>query len=911
MRKQKLKKFLKSVVKSHGDVDDDKKEIENNVEKMLELFENNSADVSYGSDLVSIVNDIKKRCHSLYERHDGLTNLIKSKAWHRNRESSSGSSDSGSESSSDEDKPNNNHGQEVEQQISLEEYKSVLEKLNVISERNAELEAQNNAMHAKLEENEYLANKVAERQTVLTKLENELQTLRESFKLLQAEKELLKSDIERSKDREGSLGLSLKALQDENELLMIEKQNNSRMLLENEEALKKLKNDLEMIVDEADKVRNENVCLREELEKTAQEVVILNQQLAVTCEEKESSRTVAENLKLERVNLTSENARLHLENQDCNARLEASAMRVFHLNDRLLIAEEENNNLKTEVLSLSTHMKEAEKTIDDVSMQSGLMKEEICILQNKIDELNHQLKVKDDKKLEIEQKSSEARKMLQLAQEKCLLFSAEMETMKNENLLLLTRNDNLNQVLECNNEELSNLGQALKATEFERDTLIEEKFALLGKINEGIAIHVELKAQIEQVEGEKSQLMLKIDDLGLQLQAANLQLSDVNNAVLADEEEKRTLLTENSVVKAKLQEAELRIDSFQTQFGVLNEQNSILQSKVEEAEKDANDLKFERDGVIADNKKLQNKVEELKLKIHDLDLQLHAANLQLSDMNNAALAAEEQKRALIAENSIVKSKLQEIEVRIDNFQTQFRVLNEQNSILQSKVEEAEKDKNDLKFERDGVIADNKKLENKVEELKLKFNGLDLHLHAANLQLSDVNNAVLAAEEEKRTLLTENSVVIAKLQEAELRIDSFQTQFGVLNEQNSILQSKVEEAEKDANDLKFERDGVIADNKKLENKVEELKLKIHDLDLQLHAANLQLSDVNNAVLAAEEEKRTLLTENSVVKAKLQEAELRIDSFQTQFGVLNEQTQFSRARYRKLRRMQMISSLKEME
>ncbi|KAG0447485.1 hypothetical protein HPP92_028300 [Vanilla planifolia] len=238
MRKQKLKKLLKSVVKSHGDVDDDKKEIENNVEKMLELFENNSADVSYGSDLVSIVNDIKKRCHSLYERHDGLTNLIKSKAWHRNRESSSGSSDSGSESSSDEDKPNNNHGQEVEQQISLEEYKSVLEKLNVISERNAELEAQNNAMHAKLEENEYLANEVAERQTVLTKLENELQTLRESFKLLQAEKELLKSDIERSKDREGSLGLSLKALQDENELLMIEKQNNSACSLRMKKPLK-------------------------------------------------------------------------------------------------------------------------------------------------------------------------------------------------------------------------------------------------------------------------------------------------------------------------------------------------------------------------------------------------------------------------------------------------------------------------------------------------------------------------------------------------------------------------------------------------------------------------------------------------------------------------------------------------
>ncbi|KAG0447486.1 hypothetical protein HPP92_028301 [Vanilla planifolia] len=376
-----------------------------------------------------------------------------------------------------------------------------------------------------------------------------------------------------------------------------------------------------------------------------------------------------------------------------------------------------------------------------------------------------------------------------------------METMKNENLLLLTRNDNLNQVLECNNEELSNLGQALKATEFERDTLTEEKFALLGKINEGVAIHVELKAQIEQVEGSR------VEDR-----------------------------------------------QFQTQFGVLNEQNSILQSKVQEAEKDANDLKFERDGVIADNKKLQNKVEELKLKIHDLDLQLHAANLQLSDMNNAALAAEEEKRALLAENSIVKSKLQEIESKVEEAEKdkndlkferdgviadnkrlenkveelklklmskvqeaekdandlkferdgpwlpkKKRALLAENSIvksklqeIESKVEEAEKDKNDLKFERDGVIADNKKLETKVEELKLKING----------------NRV----EDRQ----------------------FQTQFGVLNEQNSILQSKVQEAEKDANDLKFERDGVIADNKKLENKVEELKLKIHDLDLQLHA-----------------------------------------------------------------------------
>ncbi|KAG0447487.1 hypothetical protein HPP92_028302 [Vanilla planifolia] len=232
------------------------------------------------------------------------------------------------------------------------------------------------------------------------------------------------------------------------------------------------------------------------------------------------------------------------------------------------------------------------------------------------------------------------------------------------------------------------------------------------------------------------------------------------------QEEKRALLAENSIVKSKLQEIERKPRRIK------------------------NDLKFERDGVIADNKKLENKVEELKLKINGLDLHLHAANLQLSDVNNAVLAAEEEKRTLLTENSVVKAKLQEAELRIDSFQTQFGVLNEQNSILQSKVQEAEKDANDLKFERDGVIADNKKLENKgkVEEaekdtndfkierdavigdnkqLYIKVKELQTELETTNVRLHDLEKLISSAKEQKENMVSEISVLTGKITHAQL------------------------------------------------------------------------------------------------------------------------------------------------
>ncbi|KAH0451416.1 hypothetical protein IEQ34_018715 [Dendrobium chrysotoxum] len=897
------------------------------MKKMLELFENNSEDASNRSDFFSLVNDIKKRYHALYGRHDGLISKIKNKVHQRKGEFRSGSSDSGSDDSSDEDGPN-----EIEEQNqqSLEDYQSFKEQIDSLSKRNTELEAQATSMQTKLEESQHLAGELIERGTVIVKLEDELQALRNGLKLLDAENVFLKTQTEKSKEQEDKLSLQVSGLREENEVLMSEKEKISRMLLQADNSIIELKFELEKMMEDAGKLREDNSFLQEDLDKKAHEMVHLNQQIGLTGEERETLRVVVTKLESANDSLTSENARILFEIQNLKAQKEAAIQQVSNLNNKLLMLEGENDALKSQFLNLLTHMHEADDNIKDMTIESGLLKGDISKLHDTITDLNHQLKVKDDENCAMKLESSESTKVVQQAEERIMILSVEAERLKSENSMLLTGlenlklelevdnqelsklkqsletteskmnslreentlllnwHENLKLELEGNNQELSKLKQALETTEYERNSLIEEKTALLSKINEGGIVIDALRAQIEEVESEKSQLQLKISNLDLESQSANLQFTDVKNALVAAEEEKKALISENSVIKSKLQEAEFTKERLQTELGEFNQKNSILLSKIEEVEKD----------MIIESGLLKEDISKLHDTIIDLNYQLkvktdenYAMTLESSESKKMIQQADERSMSLSAEAERVKSENSMLLAGHENLKLELESNNQELSKLKQALEATESEMNSLReeksllvsghenlklelegnnqellklrkalesteFERNSLIEEKPALLSKINEgrmaieglkdqmkqvesekspMQLKISNLELEIQSAKLQFTDVEKTLLATEEEKKALVSENLIIECKLQEAELTKERLQNEVEELNQKNSILLSKIEEAETD----------MLIESKLLKEDI----LKLHDTIVDLNH-QLKVKDDKNYAMALE-------------------------------------------------------------
>ncbi|KAK8930673.1 hypothetical protein KSP39_PZI016183 [Platanthera zijinensis] len=108
--------------------------------------------------------------------------------------------------------------------------------------------------------------------------------------------------------------------------------------------------------------------------------------------------------------------------------------------------------------------------------------------------------------------------------------------------------------LQFANLQLNDVRKVLVQTEAEKDSLIEEKSAILIKINESdMAVHA-LRAQIEEVESEKSQLQLEMSHLDHEIQYANLQFTDVKHAFVQTELEKNLLVEEKFNLLRKINE---------------------------------------------------------------------------------------------------------------------------------------------------------------------------------------------------------------------------------------------------------------------------------------------------------------------------------------------------------------------
>ncbi|KAK8940552.1 hypothetical protein KSP39_PZI010615 [Platanthera zijinensis] len=409
---------------------------------------------------------------------------------------------------------------------------------------------------------------------------------------------------------------------------------------------------------------------------------------------------------------------------------------------------------------------------------------------------------------------------------------AQIEEFESEKSQLQLEMSHLDHEIQYANLQFTDVKHAFVQTELERNSLFQGKLGFLRKMNEDGVVIDGLKAQVNELEIEESHFLQKIINLDLEIQSAKLQLINIKTALLTVEDEKKALISGNSVVESKLLEAEFMKEKLQAEMRELNHRNSTLLSKIDETEKAAIDFQIERDGLIADNLQLNNKVKELltqfQSKMVDFDRKLEATSSEMQDLRSKLKLAQ-------------KEVSPEIQTSINsNRGHDFQAINTETGDLDQEIQKlasisTEAEKDSLIEEKSAILikinesdmavhalrAQIEEVESEKSQLQLKISNLDLEIQSAKLQLINIKTALLTVEDEKKALISGNSVIESKLLEAEFMKEKLQAEMRELNHRNSTLLSKIDETEKAAIDFQIERDGLIADNLQLNNKVKEL------------------------------------------------------------------------------------------
>ncbi|KAK8934850.1 hypothetical protein KSP39_PZI014379 [Platanthera zijinensis] len=185
----------------------------------------------------------------------------------------------------------------------------------------------------------------------------------------------------------------------------------------------------------------------------------------------------------------------------------------------------------------------------------------------------------------------------------------EKNLLVEEKFYLLRKMSNLDHEIQFSNLQLTDVRNALLQTEFERNSLFQGKSGFLRKMNEDGVVIDGFKAQVKELEIEKSHFLQKISNLDLEIQSAKLQLINIKTALLTAEDEKKALISGNSVVESKLLEAEFMKEKLQDEMRELNHTNSTLLSKIDETEKATIDTKTGIhlfDELLTEHKQLEN-----------------------------------------------------------------------------------------------------------------------------------------------------------------------------------------------------------------------------------------------------------------------------------------------------------------
>ncbi|KAM0938449.1 putative protein Networked (NET), actin-binding (NAB) [Dioscorea sansibarensis] len=604
--------------------------------------------------------------------------------------------------------------------------------LNTVNEEIESLRGENSMYLSKIQE---LENAFSDAQVELKSTAENLSSQNANFLSENGE---LKNKLELTDKHVADLSQKLAISLEENAAVTSELLRISSELEEVERNIKELANDYELLKEENSKLLVINKSLDQQIQAKNEE----NSILTLEAQEKvELLMTEVEKLKGEKSQLVGDLENLKLE-------LTATKLEASEAKKVIDIIEDEKALLSSEKLALLTKIQQLEKNLEDINDENEKLRADKSQLQIKINNLGLELEAAG---IQV----ADMTKNLVAAEEERVALKSEITTVMCKLEQSEVDGKQLQDKFEKLKEEESNMLQQNQVKIDLADNVIEK-----------------LKAEIEQLRVDNSELHVKVKDLILQLEVADRESTNLKELLGAVEVEKQSLASEIVVLKGKLEQAVYKVNEIGQELELMKEenvkllnvqkdlqdQNHELEVKLEEVKKDASDgfLQMEQDFLLQKS----TLEDELRAKISNQESMLHDQDDRFNKLLEDYKQLQIQYQESCAELQSAKEKIEEIGHKEETIQLLETVDKEKEEKI-SKLHQSCKQLTEQVKHSESVKAD---FDKEITKLQGQIQTLEVQLRLVNQKLKVTETESKDKEEERKKMVEEIRVERRELEE---------------------------------------------------------------------------------------------------------------------------------------------------
>ncbi|XP_076372962.1 uncharacterized protein LOC143257820 [Tachypleus tridentatus] len=745
------------------------------------------------------------------------------------------------------------------------------------------------------EENVQLSSEKSSLAYELCKSNDKIQELKQMMKENCKYTENLEDEINKSDSHLASLNEKLEKLQND-----IEAKNQEIIYLKrsNEEAVKSLKQQLEICSKENSSLKENNLDLNFSLTQLQEQVNCLQDHIVELKSSNEADASKLSSLTNKYHEVLQKNCEIQEDYNKQYSKLQKAEQELQAALD-LKIQEETEARLQTkncEIICLKESIQEKETMIEELKKCLELKELEVSELSQYQKEKHKVVEsLKHDKKIlenEIQEKSYSfniLQTTIQNTEQENLQLKSEIEklseevlTEKKQKMLVLEKESALQNNIEQLKNEVQTLQHSLQKSSKDLQCLessVEENRVSKDEIEQ------QLQTKCDARCAELQEKLTEIENLKVELQILNKQLQDAKKTweqLKEHEERHEVLFKENALLQERTNEMKVSIDQLSIDLQESNEVKNSLEQEVKRLNLELSTkekLESEFSKGEAYTKQLSDSNNQLQLKVENLQQELNALYLRKEDMQSEI-------------KTVIKNYDEQVAALEQKDEDNFKIICDLNKQLEEKEHYSAVDKKQI--ERLQLF------ESKYHDLTEKFNEKEeaykLEVQQTkNLNIELQNNVhqleedIKSVTEKLKTEGSEKSNVLTALEKEVSEKKSIQTLLQEAQKTISVLENSV-------NDLQYENSEALNKTRELENKrlnleekVAEMEIVLGKSEVELTTTHQQLEEVKNRMLATQNENFLLNSNHQQLTEEKSELELAIHKIQDEKQQLYEQIQ----------------------
>ncbi|MBA0684705.1 hypothetical protein Goari_026276, partial [Gossypium aridum] len=446
--------------------------------------------------------------------------------------------------------------------------------------------------------------------------------------------------------------------------------------------------------------------------------------------------------------------------------LETANLEIADLKQKLTDTREEKDALNSDYLASLSKVREAEKIITNLKLDSERSESEKSKLVVENEELRNKLDATAKMEAELNQTSEELYR-------------------ENNNLIL--EKETAVKRIEDSEKFTEDLRREVSLLKEENISLKQELDTVRGEVSD-------MQQKLESSEQRVSELSRSLNATVEENNSLNLKLSEVSNEIQLAQGTIQQLMAEMSQSKEELGEKERELLTLQELHEVHGNQSS---AQLKELEAQVTSLELELEQLRATNREqvlqIENKASEAK-QLGEVNIGLHS---QISELEMMSKKREEELLTLAKKfednEKESLSRVENLTVQINNLLADMKSLRTQKAQLEEHI--AVKD-DEASTQVKSLMDQINNLQQELESLQSQKAELEVQLESKTRAISDhvikIENAkeeIASKSEDQQRVLQEKEGLLAQMKELEFDVNSLKNQKGELEED---LRTKIKE-----------------------------------------------------------------------------------------------------------------------